>query len=688
MVFIMAADSSASIDRKALVSRHNITSTKIDALSPLSVGNGKFAFTADITGLQTFPQAYENGIPLTTMAQWGWHSFKNAKGCKESDTFVDINTAGRKVPYQIVQNSDAASYFRANPHQTNLARIGFVLKKSDGSLASANDISNINQQLDLWTGILTSSFKLESKKINVKTFCHPDIDQISFEIESDLISENRLAVEIAFPYANGNWGKDPADWNSPDKHITKIKKINKSAVEILHDMDSLIYNCKISFTTPAKIQETRKHHYVLTTVSNKWQCSIAFGKKIKEIDNFDSAIIKTIAHWKNFWLTGGVIDLSQSADPRWQELERRIVLSQYLTAIQSAQKYPPAETGLTTASWFGKFHLEMHWWHHVHFALWNRTEKFIPSLQWYKEILPQAQKTAKKQGYDGARWPKMTDPTGRNSPSSIGSLLIWQQPHPIYYAELLYAQNSSSQILREYKDIVFETAKFMASYPTWNEKDKCFDLGPPLISAREHGTKTFELNKNPTFELAYWRWALLTANKWKQRLKLEPELKWANIADHLTPWPTENNIYIEQQFPIVDEGEHPCMLGAYGILPESPQLNKKTMEKTLEYVLTKWTWQDTWGWDFPMMAMTAARLGRGDLAIDSLLYDTPKNTYLLNGHNYQRENLPCYLPGNGGLLTAVAMMAAGWDNCSDHNAPGFPNDGKWIVKWENLNKMP
>ena len=46
------------------------------------------------------------------------------------------------------------------------------------------------------------------------------------------------------------------------------------------------------------------------------------------------------------------------------------------------------------------------------------------------------------------------------------------------------------------------------------------------------------------------------------------------------------------------------------------------------------------------------------------LMDKPKNTFAVNGHNSQadREDLPLYLPGNGGLLLAVAMMAAGWDN--------------------------
>ena len=114
--------------------------------------------------------------------------------------------------------------------------------------------------------------------------------------------------------------------------------------------------------------------------------------------------------------TGGAIDLSGARDPRWRELERRIVLSQYLTAIQCAGDLPPQETGLTYNSWEGKFHLEMHWWHAVHFALWNRWPMFERSLDYYQRILPQAEATAQRQGYTGARWPKMTAPPAPSRP--------------------------------------------------------------------------------------------------------------------------------------------------------------------------------------------------------------------------------------------------------------------------------
>src|SRR5262245_13253695 len=65
------------IDRQALMRRHEPVLLRLDPESPLSVGNGELAFTADVTGLQTFPEEYEQTIPLATLAQWGWHTAPN-----------------------------------------------------------------------------------------------------------------------------------------------------------------------------------------------------------------------------------------------------------------------------------------------------------------------------------------------------------------------------------------------------------------------------------------------------------------------------------------------------------------------------------------------------------------------------------------------------------------------------------
>jgi hypothetical protein len=132
--------------------------------------------------------------------------------------------------------------------------------------------------------------------------------------------------------------------------------------------------------------------------------------------------------------------------------------------------------------------------------------------------------------------------------------------------------------------------------------------------------------------------------------------------------------------------DHPMVLGAYGILPGWDKIDTEIMRNTMHVIAEKWNWQETWGWDYPMSAMSAIRLGEPELALEFLLKDVQKNTYLKNGHNFQDERLRLYLPGNGGLLQTVAMMCAGWEGCETEN-PGFPKDGSWNVKWENLSPV-
>ena len=98
---------------------------------------------------------------------------------------------------------------------------------------------------------------------------------------------------------------------------------------------------------------------------------------------------------------------------------------------------------------------------------------------WVREL-------ARSQGYAGARWPKMVGPEGRDSPSSVGPLLVWQQPHPIFYAELCYLSRPTRATLRSYRRVVFESAEFMASFAYFERARRRYVLGPPLIPAQEN----------------------------------------------------------------------------------------------------------------------------------------------------------------------------------------------------------
>ena len=88
-----------AIDRHALISRHDPVYSQSNREAPLTVGNGKFAFTVDPTGLQTFAEAYDKGVPLSTMAEWGWHSWPNPNGYGLEDVTRGFESHGRIVPY-------------------------------------------------------------------------------------------------------------------------------------------------------------------------------------------------------------------------------------------------------------------------------------------------------------------------------------------------------------------------------------------------------------------------------------------------------------------------------------------------------------------------------------------------------------------------------------------------------------
>ena len=649
------------IDRRAVVSRHNPVVTAIDPRSPLSVGNGELAFTVDPTGLQTFPQLYDDHMPLCTQSQWGWHTVPNASGQTAADfRLTEYDTFGRKVGYPTSSTGqkELFDWLRENPHRLHLGKIGFAIE---------GPVTNIKQTLDLWTGILHSEFQCQGRPIVVETCCHPSLDAIAVSVQGN------LPVAFEFPYGSG--AMNAADWGHPERHVSALTATGTQRVEIARELDGDRYGVSIAWQTAAEMKREGAHRFVLRPSGERLEFVCAF-RKTTGVDagaTYTETFSACRAHWPAFWNGGGAIDLAAAP-----ELERRVVLSQYLTAIQCAGSLPPQETGLTCNSWYGKFHLEMHYWHAAHFAAWGRAPLLERSLQWYGAILPSARFWAKRQGYAGARWPKMTAPDGRDSPSPIGPLLIWQQPHPIHMAEWCYRASPTPATLARYRDVVLESADFMASFAHYDAASQRYVLGPPVIPAQENHPP--RETWNPAFELEYWADALAVAQRWRERLHLAPEPLWDKVRKGLAALPVKDGVYLAHencpQTFTERNRDHPSMLGALGVLP-GIKVDRETMRRTLKKVFAEWKWADTWGWDFPMVAMTAASLGETGLAIDALMMDTPKNTWLPNGHNWQRANLPLYLPGNGGLLLAIAHMAR-------HNA--FPE--AWHVRSEGLLASP
>ena len=671
------APGTSKIDRYALVTRHNVELTQVDKTQWLQVGNGEIAFGMDVTGLQNFTG--------NTMSHWGWHTSPLPQGTKIEDfKLEEWDTYGRKVGYSTSKKDQEPlwNWLRENPHCMNLGRLCLRL---DGKQISVEALTNIRQQLDLWSGVVTSHYDLNGEPVTVETCAHPSRDIIAIRIESPLIAKRRLSVELAFPYGDPGSG---ANWGKPQAHTTTVRLEQGNRAEFARQLDNDQYSVGLTWGEKVALREVRAHTFMLEQGKDgntlEFACEFLPKPQSQPVPAFGEVKAASVKHWPEFWKSGGAIDLSESKDPRWKELERRIVLSQYLMAVNEAGSLPPQEAGLYSNGWNGKFHLEMHWWHGTHYALWDRWPMFDRSLHWYRNSLLVAQKLARSQGYKGARWPKMVGPNGLDSPSTCGPLLIWQQPHPIFYAELDYRLHPTRQTLEKWRDVVFESAEFMADFAHFDEKSGKFILGPPFMTMPENNNS--RTIKNPTFELGYWRYGLRTALEWRKRLELAPEPTWQKVLAGLAQLPQAEGVYLQWEGgnkAWTTGGGHQGLIGAYGMLP-GDGVDPEVMRTTVKRVMDMWNWKDCWGWDYPMIAMCAARTGQPALAIDALMHPHASNNYSVIGNN--TGGGWAYFPGNGGLLYAVALMAAGWDGCPVTHAPGFPGDGSWVVKWEGLNK--
>ena len=762
--------STGKLDRRQIVARHNVTRTATDPNSPLQVGNGNFAFGADITGLQTFTR-------FNTMSTWGWHELPLLPGQKPGDFHgIVYKTHGRDVSYESPNNDQVAlgQWLYKNPHRINLGRIGLILTKSDGSVAGEADISGATQTLDLWTGVLTSSFTLENQPVEVQTCTLFEPDGIAVKVDSPLLSTGKAKLYIDFPYDDTNeFAMNVGDWSDELRHTTAVVKRSATRADIVHKLDTTSYNAAVAWsgdvqlTDPAaalnrsaitilsakygadpnwadvtsvvsaeaknnyvnlvvqnetlggdpypqhpktlaisyKVGDTtynkviseqqtlqigddpNSHRYILSATGDTLEAVFAFAPAAlpDKLMSSSQSFVDSAQKWEDYWQSGGAIDLSESTDPRWQELERRIVLSQYLMKVNEASTLPPQESGLVNNGWNGKFHMEMYWWHSAHWALWNRWQELDPSTGVYEKFLASSKKRAKSQGYLGARWPKMVGPEGLNSPHIIHGLLIWQQPHPIFFAELEYRARPTQKTLDKWKDVVNETADFMSSYAFWDDAGKRFVLGPPMFVVSEN-TDPF-VTMNPTFELSYWRFGLRVAQTWRERLGEKRNAAWDNVLNNLSALPQQDGSYVLYE-GVPDmwtkyNYEHPALTGVYGWLP-GDGVDQAVMRQTIEMVKAHWNMGHVWGWDMPVLAMNAARMSDPARAVDMLLLGNGNFNFddagLASGGPYP------YFPSNGGLLYTIALMAAGWDGAPDVDAPGFPQDGTWTVKHEGLSR--
>ena len=711
-----AAELKEPLDRQAIVARHRIQTDKADITLP--VGNGNFCFNVDGTGLQTFKGS--------VLSHWGWFS----EPFPSKYTWDDVPETGTYTKGRLTgpdnfpsEREDLRLWIRNSPHQMNIVRTRFL--RADGSELKLDELSEVKRDLDLWTGIHTTSFTLDGQPVTVATCVSDDVkldSTVAVKIDSPLVRSGALVVEFAFPYPNLKHGPWTGDFSKDAVQtpftITRLStEPGVSSLLIKRELKNEYARGKIGDysyavrvdATRGKVEQVGETSTLLvkgTDEDGALELSILFdgGDYSSQTCDDSAATAKRLSfddvenisktRWEKFWRSGGAVDLEGSSDPRWFELERRIVLSQFQLRTNAAGEWPCSESGLlNVCPWSGRFHMEMVWWHLIHWWGWDRAELADQAITIYPTVQDEARQLAEQLGYKGFKWQKEISPSGRTSPWNGNLALLWKQPHPIYFAEMDYRRDPSQQTIDKWSEIVEQTAVHMADYATRDENG-VYHLSPAMPPSEVGFTS------DDIFDLVYWRWGLDMANVWRERQGKERNKLWDEVRARLAPLPQVDGHYVRSAEWGDDvknrNWEHPDLIGIYGMIPPIPEVDQATVLKTLELVLQHWNWARCWGWDFPLTAMTAARLGRPDLAVDALMLNAPQNDYRISGANFGGPAVGGgageYLPGNAGLLYAIAGMCAGYDEMSEtketpksgDTAPGFPEGFR--VRWENLKR--
>lgn len=130
-----------------------------------------------------------------------------------------------------------------------------------------------------------------------------------------------------------------------------------------------------------------------------------------------------------------------------------------------------------------------------------------------------------------------------------------------------------------------------------------------------------------------------------------------------------------------------ALLGFMPWVANATHFEVDTFENTMQAIDKTWNFTASYGWDFPMLATAAHRLGRISQAFDFLLH--PAFDFDDVGMPIGGTQVPTpYMPSSGSLLMAVAVMAAdGFDNNFEHDGIG-PSRPSSDIRVEGFGRVP
>ena len=349
-VLLHAAAAASRINRHAIVSRYNPVRTASSTSTPMQVGNGHFAFGADVTGLPTF-------LPFATMSDWGWKNDSLPAGTTQTDIDGYRGVVWDGVQYMFDGPQPMDQWMVANPNRVNLGRVGLLFL--DGDVCTANvtegDLKGTRQELDLWSGTMTSTLQWQGEQVEVKTVAAQSSDTIAVTVTSALVEASRLGLFLDFPWNDGT-SKFEAPflgvWNATNNHTTALatgaglgENVRAAVAHTLGTTTFFTFVGGYHFSSTRVSADEHRYNIVPANQGRSFSVSIAYAPgQIKSLPSAKAIEEESQQVWQEYWSEHGFVDLvTGSSDPRADELQRRIILSQYLLRVNEAGDTPPQE---------------------------------------------------------------------------------------------------------------------------------------------------------------------------------------------------------------------------------------------------------------------------------------------------------------------------------------------------------
>ena len=475
-----------------------------------------------------------------------------------------------------------------------------------GERRAPEDLTDVEQRLDLWNGSLRSRFRLEGELVEVETLCHPRLDLVAVRVVSPLLRLGRVAVRVRFPY--GSPDTTAADWTKPEAHETRLVNAAPSQRRVSIDGSTATATTSLWPGDQQADSCDRRSHELVLEPAGRGRVR-GGGRVLTPSDHAATAGLRRHAPRGARALERLLVErrgdrplreprpaLARARAPdRPLAVPHRDPVRGALPAPGDAASPSTAGTGSSTWRCTGGTRRT------------SRCGAACPcssaASATTRAILPKARATARRQGYAGARWPKMTDPSGTESPSSVGPFLVWQQPHPIYYAELVYRERPS-------------TAPRSRGTGTWCSRQRSsWPRSRPgtgnAVRARaapagragdlpegrdaQHGVRARLLalgtRDGP---------ALAGAAGTRPRAALAEGARRSRAAagarrpatSSPRPRPRATTTRAGRAITLRSPARSGCCPGE--------GVDREAMRRSLDWIWAHWSWPDTWGWDYPL----------------------------------------------------------------------------------------